>query len=195
MNATKNGICEKTEELSASCIGMIGALDPGRFDLKVQLSDNARFGLTIFTVGEVDFLKFIIEELTRTLRGSVDTQNFDSCAFCIQEVIKLYRIQQSSDDPVWSRLSARAQDLMAPLFSSKYSRSNNNASAPQLPSPVYMTEHGRSLSKWLYNWSLKMTSVISSQELQKFFEVVVSTVDKSEHMGLVIIPYVVCKYC
>ncbi|CAG7830072.1 unnamed protein product [Allacma fusca] len=190
LQASKEAKTEKMKILCASCIGMIGALDPRRFDLKAQLTANSRFGLTIFTVGEADFVIYFIGELTKVLRSSVDTRHFDACALCIQEVIRMYRITQSESDQIWSRLTPKAQDLLVPLFNSKYSKSENTESDSEMPRPIYLSKLGVNLKQWMYHWSMQMISVIESESIYNFFNTAMTIVEKSDRIGLVLLPYI-----
>jgi len=119
--------------LTVKCLGLIGAIDPGKLD--VSSSDDSSVRLSVssdddFNTDDAspDFPVQMLMELARVLSSVSHGNDFNVCSFVLQEVLKYFRCTvQTVKDPtrkalgykIWSELPENVRDSIESMLSSK----------------------------------------------------------------------------
>ena len=73
-----------------TCLGKIGAVDPGRLHLVEDLNQGTN--KTHLSILEEDFIVELLHVLVKAFLSFSDSGTADSCSFSIQEVLRAYEI-------------------------------------------------------------------------------------------------------
>ena len=188
----------EVRNLAGLCLGKLGPVDPGKLDFEVNLRGGAadvssrNQMLDVFSVG---FYRALLTELVRAQASAREPLTAESCSYSIQEVLKVYKFNPQSKNPedftfrVWRQLPNSTQEKLSPLLSSLYK--HQPGPRPALPSPLYLSEQGRTYKDWLLNLSLVLISLISDQKTNRLFEVCWPALKKDLTIGDLLLPRIV----
>ena len=187
----------EVRNLAGLCLGKLGPVDPGKLDFEVYLRGAADVSsrnhiLDLFSVG---FCRALLTELVRAQASAREPLTAESCSYSIQEVLKVYKFNLQSKNPedftyrVWRQLPDSTQEKLSPLLSSLYK--HQPGPRPALPSPLYLSEQGRTYKDWLLNISLVLISGISDQRTKQLFEVCLPALKKDLTIGDLLLPRIV----
>ena len=160
--------------LAATCLGKVGALDPGRLEFNQDQGLAAEEDGSILDIFSTSFCSALLQELVRAQASTKEPFLAETFAFSIQEVLKVYEINLLSKDQnsftwrVWRGLPESTQEALAPLLESKYSYENSSR-APRATSPVYGTAGGSNYRDWLVNWSGQLVSLVKEARVHALF--------------------------
>lgn len=162
------------QRVAAECLGMLGAIDPGRLDLKEirlhkvfhyfdfsQENDQCRFSFTL-----------IESYLVPCFVATPDTKLQGFMAYSIQELLKYSGLsQEGSVSSIakrhWNALPYDIQQTILPMISSKYTvESGAKCNTEQ---PFYM--HANTIVSWLQNWIADLARKMS-EDLSNMFKIV-----------------------
>ena len=155
--------------LAGLCLGQLGPVDPGKLEFVVNLGgameDKAsrRRVLDVFSVG---FCAELLQELVRGQASAREPLIAENCSYSLQEVLRLYQIDLKTENnsfsqKVWRLLSGPTQEKLLPLMESQYK--HVPGPRPQLPSPLYLSQHGSTFRDWLVNWVTSLIPLISDE--------------------------------
>ncbi len=194
----------------AACLGMLGAIDPGRvelrlrLDLQMQLKD---YDLAIELLN--NHLVPALEEARNTeTQGSAA---FGRAAFAIQEVLKfcncgvdipnLARLiiednQKQIKDrrkregvEVWKQLVPKTQAIVRPYLASCYQLTDESVPAPR--SATYYSLYAQ-FRRWIGNFAAYLISRVSGPS-SALFAACRSSVKDHDHIARFILPYLVFR--
>ncbi|EGG02755.1 uncharacterized protein MELLADRAFT_22295, partial [Melampsora larici-populina 98AG31] len=173
-----NDISDDFKCLTFQCLGIIGALDPDRF----EISDDTPGCISPcnFTDHEeaIEFaIHLIQDELVGAYRAASDTRHQHCLAYAIQELLRFCGftpdiLVQSHKKNVlpevrkrWKAMPKDIIDVLSPLLSSKYTIVIH---APHpLPVPIYLQT--TVYNSWLQNWYTRLVPVIKNVNAAKIF--------------------------
>lgn len=187
----------KLREIIVECFGAMGALDPVRFR---SIDDDGKsknsLSTSIAISGQMNsFVVLYLSELCREFQEVKDTTNFDYCACLIQIVLKEFKVSQYAEDKVWKFLSKENQELITPMFATKYQMEHGKG-VPDLTIPIYLSDHGRTFDSWLINWLCYLIMCITEKEKQAFdlFRKSMNVLKTNVRITTFIIPFVASKF-
>ena len=189
----------KVRLLAADCLGKIGAVDPGKLELSMNLSagdveDVAERNkvLDVFSVG------FCVELLQVLLRAKAgDPQISGYCAYSLQEIFKVYKINLKEKDPhsftwrVWRKLSEANTEKLTPLLSSMYVHEAGRR--VDLTRPVYSSDHGKTYRDWLAHWSQLLVDSITDPDTRALFKACLPAIKKNLRIAEFLLPKIVVQ--
>lgn len=203
---------------SMQCIGLIGAIDPGRLGslytqnqrMLARSTESALILLTSDNSCSMQFVcRFIEQKLVPAFRATSNTIVQDRLAFVIQEMLKsvgfsalgdLLMSEQGCDPDMlkaWTMISKDVRETIAPFLASKY--------YIRLADPRGWTESifpgCESYSVWIQKWTASLMGLLRSDDpvyqlLKPFQAILISSCDSSLAASLVphIILYLVVQY-
>jgi serine/threonine-protein kinase ATR len=167
--------------LAFECIGILGAVDPDRFEGTTD--DSAAVILNNFTE-ENETMAFVVHLISSLLvgafRSTSDMSYQTRLAYVIQELLKFCQFTPAlvavgnSGGPVplkvrhrWNLLPKHVLDTVSPLLEGRY------AIRPQMPhktqTPVYPQQS--TYRDWIQTWTIHLINRIAGETAQKIFSV------------------------
>lgn len=187
----------KLRELIVECFGAMGALDPVRFrSIDDDSKSKNNLSTSIAISGQMNsFVVMYLSELCREFQEVKDTTNFDFCACLIQIVLKEFNVKQNDEDRVWKYLSKENQELITPMFNTKY-QMEHGTGIRDLSTPIYLSDHGKTFDSWLTNWMCYLIMCITEKEEQAFalFRKSMNVLKTNVRIITFIIPFVASKF-
>lgn len=181
--------------MAAEALGLIGAIDPSRLMKAQPITDlESRVHTSHSSVG---FVKDLVSELARAFLAATDS-NIQMCAsFALQEMLRVHNIENPSQKEggceVWQALPPHVQDLLLPLYNSKYVISG--ADAPRSTTalhadwlPVFGTKEANTFKSWITNWMTKLLHIVENDNDYAMFSVCKSIFRRDINTALHILP-------
>eukprot|EP00727_Mastigamoeba_balamuthi_P010260 m51a1_g5857 hypothetical protein (2841) ;mRNA; r:365248-375650 len=136
---------ESVQLVSTECLGELGAVDPGKIDVRLRPSLSAEEG-SVYEVGRV----LVAEYLVKALRKN--SQHQDYAAVAIQQVLAALGVSSRTRRPegaqFWERLPEETRAVVAQYLTTDYCL----AQAPrELPVPVWRP--ATSYRAWVEQWT------------------------------------------
>lgn len=118
--------------LTAKCLGLIGAIDPGKLD--TDWSGETTMRLTVSSYNDytkndapVEFPVQLLAELARVLSSVPDGAKFNACSYAIQEILKYFRCTpdevkspaKTLGSRIWEELSESLRETIEPMLTSR----------------------------------------------------------------------------
>ena len=187
---------------AGECLGILGAVDPGRLEKNDDLSAAAtNLDGVPLAVTEEAFVIDLVNVLIRTLIASSGTSDTDACSYSIQEVLKACGIRGPAPmstvaGRLWNRLSDSAREILQPFLTSLYSR---NETQPAFAVPIFRAAKGggrpdddMTFQQWISDWCCHLISKVKTREARSVFDACVAIVRK-EAVGTAqfLLPHVV----
>ncbi|XP_064474884.1 serine/threonine-protein kinase atr-like [Ornithodoros turicata] len=173
--------------LAAECFGELGAIDPGRLELKTLSSTDA---ITSGPESE-DFAFELLQRLSRSYLSAENSRVQDCSSYAIQEVLKVYRCSDSSSasgQSLWNRLPPEVQEIFGPMLHSRYIVSS---SFPEgFPHPLFGSEYGSTFRDWVANWTLDLMHQIGEGQLLQVLKACVPVLKGDSNVALFLLPQV-----
>ncbi|KFM65500.1 Serine/threonine-protein kinase ATR, partial [Stegodyphus mimosarum] len=133
------------------CLGELGAIDPGRLDMK---SASSKETVNFYdSIDNEDFAFALIQELVHSFLAADDCGIQDCSACAIQEVLRYYKCSNekgSSGNHLWNRFPPDIQEILVVLFHSQYKPLIR--SRKKFPVPLYQSKMGSTFKDWTKNW-------------------------------------------
>ena len=80
--------------LAGACLGILGAIDPGRLNLVEDLKSGKK--TTYLTVEDREFVLDLIDVLEKAYLRTSDSNEGDSCSYSLQEILVAYQISDTA---------------------------------------------------------------------------------------------------
>ncbi|KAK0528665.1 hypothetical protein OC834_003970 [Tilletia horrida] len=164
--------------LCLQCLGVLGAIDPDRFDQSNE--EQTRAILKDFNDKDeaVEFGIYLTQHvLVSAFRHAIDARAQDSYAWAIQEMLKYCGMSKAPGQggppsvigrERWRAFPNSMMDTLDPLTSSRYVQPQQDWQ--EVPSPVY--KNTTSYRKWLIQWARQLTAQVTKEEAKVFFDIV-----------------------
>ena len=175
---------------AGQCLGLIGALDPGRLERPDDLSGNMNISFSVF---DEDFIYDLLRALSKAFLTAADSHDSDACAFTLQEVLRAYKITgpapiATMGGKIWNRCSDSQQELLTPLLSSLYSRSHKDSS---FLVPIYKSRENMTYLDWLSDWCHHLIGKVQDEKTRKVLTGCKAALKKDLQTAQFLIPYLV----
>ncbi|KAK9718192.1 hypothetical protein K7432_005656 [Basidiobolus ranarum] len=196
-----NGSNFDIQLISAECLGIVGAVDPGRLD--ISLTEESMIVVNNFEDADesIDFVcNFIEKQLVGAFRSARDTKLQSHLAFTIQELLKFcgFSSELISESPRakingrvrrrWNSFPRTVHETITPLLDAKYSInyiSNKVYNYPIYPVKQYFKE-------WLQSWTMNLISKVNGENARKIFSVCRNIVKTGNtNIALYLLPHLV----
>ncbi|KAI0776189.1 hypothetical protein BD413DRAFT_469293 [Trametes elegans] len=176
---------EKLHELAFECIGIVGAIDPDRFELRVK--DNRMIMLSNFTNEDesTDFALHLIRDvLVGAFRSTSDMRYQGYLAYAIQELLQFCKFTPalvtrggSGSVPIkvrsrWKSLPKPVLETVTPLLESRFSL-DTPPLAP-LPYPIYPNH--ATYRQWVQAWTSDLIEKVTVAQGKRIFRVFAAVV-------------------
>lgn len=175
---------ENLRLLAYECIGVLGALDPYRFEMGSPESDMV---VTKNFTEEGETMIFVLhliqDLLVDAFRSTSDIKYQTNLAYPIQELLKqcgfssdLVNSGRSTSMRIrnrWNSMSKDVLDVVTPLLEGRFAF-NPNPGASSIRTPVYPTQS--TFREWLQIWTTHLISKVSGNDARKIFTVFLSVV-------------------
>ncbi|KAI0797124.1 hypothetical protein C8Q75DRAFT_710778 [Abortiporus biennis] len=166
--------------LAFECIGIVGAIDPDRFDFS---AGNDRIIVTSNYDDEeesIDFALHLIQEvLVGTFKSTSDTLYQSHLAYTLQELLKFCKFNSSLVSPGsgtsvsikvrrrWNQLPKHVVEVVTPLLNSRYSPLEDQSEKPAATIPIYpMVSTYRG---WIQSWTAYLIQHASGERAKTIF--------------------------
>ncbi|ORX89906.1 hypothetical protein K493DRAFT_288711 [Basidiobolus meristosporus CBS 931.73] len=196
-----NGSNLEIQLVSAECLGIIGAVDPGRLD--ISLTEESVIVVNNFddTDESIDFVcNFIEKQLVGAFRSARDTKLQSHLAFTIQELLKFcgFSSELVSESPRtkintrvrrrWDNFPRTVHETITPLLDAKYSI--NYISNKVYSYPIYPVK--QTFKEWLQSWTIDLISKVRGENARKIFSVCRNIVKTGNtNIALYLLPHLV----
>ncbi|KAF7432763.1 serine/threonine-protein kinase M1 [Pleurotus ostreatus] len=192
---------EEVHHLAYECIGILGAVDPDRCDIRP--SDSRMIMMRNF-VDEDESTAFVLHLISDLLvgayRSTSDINYQGHLGFCIQELLKFCQftpglvaatITQSIPLKVrnrWKALPKHVLETVTPLLGGRFTLTLNPTSTPELP--IYPKQS--TYREWIQLWTVHLISRASGATAQKIFGVFRSAVrNKDVGVARFLLPHLI----
>ncbi|KAG1768696.1 hypothetical protein EDD22DRAFT_1041450 [Suillus occidentalis] len=189
-------------QLAFECMGILGAVDPDRCDLKSPDTKMiVRNNFEDDTEAKSFALHVIQDVLVDAFRSTSDIKYQGHLAYTIQELLLLCEFStalvspDNSKTPVsawvrnrWNGFPKHVLETITPLMGGKFKASHKEF--PPLPSPIY--PHQKTYREWVQLWTAHLITKASKGMAQKIFGVFRSAV-RNKDVGVAhhILPHLV----
>lgn len=188
-------------DLAFDCIGVVGAIDPDRFELRVN--DNRMIMLSNFTdeAESVAFAMHLIRDvLVGAFRSTSDIKYQSYLAYAIQQLLQFCKFTpalvnpgSSNSVPIkvrnrWNSLPKHVLETVAPLLDSHFSLETRPLKPLSYPIyPQYATYR-----QWVQAWTSDLIQKVSGPRAKEIFQVF-TTVVRNKDVGVAhhILPHLV----
>ncbi|CAL1278598.1 unnamed protein product [Larinioides sclopetarius] len=173
------------------CLGELGAIDPGRLDMK---SARSRETLANFysSIDEEDFAYALIQELVHSFLAAEQSGIQDCSACAIQEVLRFYKCSNesgSSGNHLWKRFPPDIQEILIVLFHSQYKPLQK--SRKKFPVPIYQSKMGNTFRDWTKNWFYSLLQKVKKETPFKLFHACSVIIKYDLNCTLFLLPHLV----
>ena len=171
LQTSRRGMDDHLRRLSLECLGIIGALDPDRLDIKVEVTTMTIVSNFNEPDESVDFAIHLIRDLlVDAYRATNDTKLQTHIAFAIQELLKFcgfsQKVLQSSNASMplktrsrWSMFPKDQHETLTPLLESRYTLTD---AVPQIcPLPIYPKTS--TYREWVQLWTSHLLGIVMAQ--------------------------------
>ncbi|KAG0411510.1 hypothetical protein HPB47_011364, partial [Ixodes persulcatus] len=178
----------KVHILLAECFGELGAIDPGRLELKALSTGEA---VVVHTgIDDENFAYDLLQRLCRSYLAAEDSRVQDCSSYAIQEVLKIYNCsdsQSKSGQSLWKRFSSDVQELFTPMLSSRYKA---NSVSEKYPHPLFGSAYGPNFRDWLANWTLDLLDKVKEKTAVDVFRACSLVLKNDSSLALFLLPRV-----
>lgn len=191
---------ERLRSIAYECIGLVGALDPDRFDLQpdgqglmvmhnFEDEDEAMW-FTVCLISDV---------LVTTFRSTTDLKYQRQLGYAIQELVKqcgfttalLKNSAHSVPSKVrnrWRTLSQEVVETISPLLEGRFSVQSKPPVTPQFPIYAHSSTH----REWIQTWTAYLISCVRNPRAAQIFEVFRPAIRNSDvRVAKLILPHLI----
>lgn len=170
---------EQLRLLAFECIGIMGAVDPDRFEVPTQ--DTIPVVLNNYN-DETESIMFsthlIVDLLVRAFRSTSDIKFQGHLAFAIQELLKVCKFTRELVVPSssaislkirgrWNHLPKHVHETVTPFLESRFTL--NTKELPLVEYPIYRSQS--TYREWIQVWAAHLISKVSGPTAQRIFNV------------------------
>ncbi|KAI0660728.1 hypothetical protein C8Q70DRAFT_912237 [Cubamyces menziesii] len=176
---------ETLHDLAFACIGVVGAIDPDRFELRIN--DNRMIMLSNFTDEResTDFALHLIRDvLVGAFRSTSDIKYQSYLAYAIQQLLQFCKFTPalvnpggSNSVPIrvrnrWNSLPKHVLEAVSPLLESRFSLETR----PLKPQtyPIYPSQ--ATYRQWIQVWTSDLIQKVSGERATQIFQVFIAVV-------------------
>ncbi|KAF3237984.1 serine/threonine-protein kinase M1 [Orbilia oligospora] len=190
-------------KLASECLGMIGAVDPNRFETPRKQDDLMILHNFEKTEESIRFAHFLLEHhLVKAFLSATDTRAQGFLSFAMQELLKFcgfspeVLVKQNTDFTVapsqtrWRDFSVTGRNVLSPYLSSKYILSTA-ATSHKSTYPIFSTT--KSYREWLTDFLLDLLPKARGLHTKTLFAEIISKIVKGQDLSILnfILPYIV----
>ncbi|GFU19135.1 hypothetical protein NPIL_402701 [Nephila pilipes] len=173
------------------CLGELGAIDPGRLDMK---STRSRETLANFyrSIDDEDFAYALIQVLVHSFLAAEQSGIQDCSACAIQEVLRFYKCSNesgASGNHLWKRFPPDIQEILIVLYYSQYKPLEK--SRKKFPVPIYQSKVGSTFRDWTKNWFYSLLQKIKKENPFKLFHACSVIIKYDLNCTLFLLPHLV----
>ncbi|XP_012937158.1 serine/threonine-protein kinase ATR [Aplysia californica] len=188
----------RTQILYGHCLGELGAIDPGRLEL---ITNKPSVKLADFhaSIDEDKFAFSLINIVVKAFLAATEPRVQDCAALALQELLQIYGISESGSTQgvsphsrLWKMFPEQTQEILIPLFSSKY-RLTVDTDYANYPKPLYGSERGKNFKDWVSNWTGYLSSKVKPGKARQVFTACSATKRHSMQVALHVLPHVVLQ--
>ncbi|KAK3744393.1 hypothetical protein QZH41_012155, partial [Actinostola sp. cb2023] len=189
--------CRETDPeskiLVAECLGELGAVDPGRYDV-IARAQGAQPFLLQNGCDDMEFAEELITELARAFLAAHDTRAQDCSAYAIQEVLQVYECSETKKEglgfKLWRKFPEHIQEILRPHLYSKY-LSSANPNWSRLAKPIYRSPKSKTFSDWASTWTSYMITKVKEGKPARIFQACSKIFKHDIHTALFLLPHVI----
>ncbi|XP_077556323.1 ATR serine/threonine kinase meiotic 41 [Haemaphysalis longicornis] len=179
----------KVHVLLAECFGELGAIDPGRLELKHLATEKS---VAVHSgVNDEGFALDLLQRLCRSYLAAEDSRVQDCSSYAIQEILKIYKCNDQKSplgQNLWSNFSPEMQEFFTPMLSSRYVLSNTPVDYPH---PLFGSTYGQNFRDWLANWTVDLLNKVQDEKALKVFSACSLVFKNDSNLTLFLLPRVV----
>lgn len=188
----------EAKEKYAECLGLLGAIDPSRVELRLR----SELALECADPRQLAF-ELLVTQLLPALEDAKNPESQDRAAYAIQEVLRFVRCDKNTPDlaqlpappkrelrgavQFWKDLLPEQRAVVKPYLSSKYVLAELRPVEPREP---FYSQH-TSFRKWLGNFAGHLISRVEDRTLKDLFNACRSSVKDHEATARFLLPYLV----
>lgn len=191
---------EELRLLSFECIGILGAIDPDRFDMTFQ--DDSMVVLSNFTE-ENESMQFALHLVQNTLvgafRSTSDIKYQTHLAFAIQELMKFCKFTPELARPGtsvplkvrqrWNSLPKLVLETITPLLEARFSV-NSTSDNEEVEHPIY--SHEVTYREWMQQWTAFLITRVNGEIAKTLFDAFRMTIrNKDVSVARQLLPHLV----
>jgi serine/threonine-protein kinase ATR len=179
-------------QLAAKCLGILGAIDPGRLEKNGDLSAcNVAVALSI---ADESCAYDLLNVLVRAFVASSGSSHAEQCGYAIQEAMKAYGINgpgmlSSVPGRVWNRLSDSSCEVLQPFIRSHYLRSDSQVT---YTIPIFKSRLGQTYLQWISDWCCHLVTKVKEKAVKAVFIACIAALKKDTNTAQFLLPYIVC---
>ncbi|KAG8185459.1 hypothetical protein JTE90_019718 [Oedothorax gibbosus] len=173
------------------CLGELGAIDPGRLDMK-SASSKEKLANFYSNIDDEEFAFALLQELVHSFLAAEQSSIQDCSACAIQEVLKYYKCSNessSSGNHLWKLFPPDIQEILIVLFHSQYKPLEK--SRKKFPVPIYQSKVGSTFKDWTKNWYYSLLQKIKKENPFKLFHACSIIVKYDLNCTLFLLPHLV----
>ena len=166
--------CKSSESqlLAAECLGLMGAVDPGRLGLELSAANqpnkppmDRRAAPIIFVDDSSNFLLKLLTNAAKTFIGVSDSALHDQCSLSIQVILKHLECQKETGKgrDLWNQLDIVWQQAIEPLLETTYR--GTNVGIPVYSSAIFndvnqSNDSSSAYTNWLSAWIAYLADMV-----------------------------------
>ncbi|KAI8805845.1 ataxia telangiectasia and Rad3 related, isoform CRA_a [Cladochytrium replicatum] len=203
-----NGSSLDIQLLCAKCLGVLGAVDPGRLEFT---RDEERLLVLDNNSSPEDSLSFVCvlieKQLVPAFRSAPSTKVQDKIALTLQELLKTFgfdsklisgHLSIGNKDPrksilqKWQAFPKSVQEVIQPFLESKYGIQEANTGQSKLSSPLYPKR--ANYKEWIQMWALDLINRLPESIPKKVFALcgrLIKGADANISIVLFILPHII----
>ncbi|KAI9000757.1 hypothetical protein BD414DRAFT_405932 [Trametes punicea] len=176
---------ELLRDLAFDCIGVVGAIDPDRFELRVD--DNRMIMLSNFT-DEAESMAFALhlirDVLVGAFRSTSDIKYQSYLAYTIQQLLQFCKFTPALVNPGgtnsvpikvrkrWNSLPKHVLETVSPLLESRFSLETRPIQPLSYPIYPYQSTY----RQWVQSWTSDLIHKVSGPRAEQIFKVFAAVV-------------------
>ncbi|XP_052214022.1 serine/threonine-protein kinase ATR-like isoform X2 [Dreissena polymorpha] len=185
----------RAQRLYAECLGLCGAIDPGRLELAANNQEAERANFQ-YSIHKDTFAVALINEVVKSYLAATEPRIQDCSALALQDLLSIYTISDTSTDErinkLWSQFSSHVKEILLPFMSTKYILAPTQNNWSNLQKPIYGSKKGNSFKDWVSTWTGYLSSkVLEESKAHRVFKACSAVIKFDLHIALYILPYVV----
>ncbi|XP_030832739.1 serine/threonine-protein kinase ATR-like [Strongylocentrotus purpuratus] len=182
----------KAKNLFGVCLGVLGAIDPGRLDLSTT-SKKAEMSKFHASVEDMHFAFDLINDLVRAFLAAADPRSQDCSAYAIQEMLQIFECRGVSKDgpgrQLWQRFPEHIQEILSPLQNTKYIPSAASAISKVTVHPIYRSKKAKTFKDWVCTWTSYLVTKVKASKPGRIFRACSMIIKHDIHTAMFLLPY------
>lgn len=173
--------------LAASCLGELGAVDPGFLPRTLKPKNEHPL-----SVHDPEFAYLALTEICKGFQNARNSVDMDAFALAIQELLKLYSISPESNNNLWSRFPDQTQALMIPMLTSRYKYQDNKKNT--IPDVIFGSKEAGTHLEWANLWAVKLISFCKDDRAVNIFRACEPSLKRDTTVLHLFLQYILRKF-